>query len=161
MSDKEKKYNPDDNAGVIAFPPFIYIGFLIAGFLLGLFIPLEAFNGLLSFVLGASFTLLGFFFVISAFRLFKKKGTNIPPTLPATVIVSTGLYKVTRNPMYLGMMLIYLGVGVYMNSLWILILSVPLFIVINKGVVDREESYLENKFGKTYLDYKSSVRRWL
>lgn len=67
----------------------------------------------------------------------------------------------TRNPIYLGMFLVFIGIGVAAQSLWILTLTLPLAIIIRYGVVAREEAYLERRFGGAYRDYKTRVRRWL
>jgi protein-S-isoprenylcysteine O-methyltransferase Ste14 len=80
-------------------------------------------------------------------RRFAADGTNVPPTLPTTALVVDGIYRRTRNPLYLGLTLIYLGLGVAAGSLWAIGLVVPLLWVINVGVVKREERYLELKFG--------------
>ena len=75
--------------------------------------------------------------------------------------MTTGIHGWTRNPIYLGMFLVYGGIGVAVRSPWTLILMLPLAITICYGVVAREERYLETKFGATYRAYKASVRRWL
>jgi protein-S-isoprenylcysteine O-methyltransferase Ste14 len=75
--------------------------------------------------------------------------------------VTTGIHGWTRNPIYLGMFLVYGGIGLAAQSPWILILTLPLAITICFGVVAREEAYLERRFGDAYLDYKARVRRWL
>ena len=67
----------------------------------------------------------------------------------------------TRNPAYLAMLLLLIGVALWMNSAAVLAMVVPLFLILDVGVVAREERYLERKFGQDYLDYKASVRRWL
>src|SRR5580704_8862327 len=84
-----------------------------------------------------------------------------PPALPTTALVVDGIYRQTRNPLYLGTTLIYLGLGVAAGSLWAIVLVVPLLWVINVGVVAREERYLERKFGDAYRAYKARVRRWI
>ena len=75
--------------------------------------------------------------------------------------VSGGPYRFSRNPIYLSATITYAGIAVTADSVWVLASLIPFLIVINRGVIDREEKYLENKFGKDYLDYKASVRRWL
>jgi protein-S-isoprenylcysteine O-methyltransferase Ste14 len=94
-------------------------------------------------------------------RRFLAAGTNIPPTLPTTALVVDGIYRRTRNPLYLGATLVYLGLAVAAGSLWAIGLVVPLMWVINVGVVAREERYLERKFGDAYRAYKTRVRRWI
>jgi len=66
-----------------------------------------------------------------------------------------------RNPIYVGMFLVYAGIGIAARSPWILILALPLAIILRYGVVAREEAYLERRFGDAYRDYKARVRRWL
>jgi protein-S-isoprenylcysteine O-methyltransferase Ste14 len=103
----------------------------------------------------------GFVMIAIGTRRFAAAGTNIPPTLPTTALVVDGIYGRTRNPLYLGTTLIYLGLSVAAGSLWAIALLVPLLWVINVGVVKREERYLERKFGDAYRDYKARVRRWI
>ncbi|MCH7795577.1 MAG: isoprenylcysteine carboxylmethyltransferase family protein, partial [Proteobacteria bacterium] len=76
-------------------------------------------------------------------------------------ILSDGLYGVSRNPIYLGLTAIYLGVGVMADAGWVAVLLGPLLLVMHFGVIAREERYLERKFGDEYLRYKASVRRWI
>ena len=76
-------------------------------------------------------------------------------------LATSGPYAYTRNPLYLGSTLVYLGLSVAAGSLWAIILLVPLLWVINVGVVAREERYLERKFGNAYRTYKARVRRWV
>ena len=78
-----------------------------------------------------------------------------------TALVVDGIYGRTRNPLYLGMILVYLGLSVAAGSLWAIVLVVPLLWVINVGVIAREERYLERKFGDAYRAYKGRVRRWV
>ena len=94
-------------------------------------------------------------------RRFVAAGTNIPPNLPTTALVVDGIYGWTRNPLYLGATLVYLGLSVAAGSLWAIVLLAPLLWVINVGVIAREERYLERKFGDAYRAYKGRVRRWI
>jgi protein-S-isoprenylcysteine O-methyltransferase Ste14 len=103
----------------------------------------------------------GFVMIAIGTRLFAAAGTNVPPTLPTTALVVDGIYRRSRNPLYLGLILVYLGLGVAAGSLWAIGLLVPLLWVINVGVVKREERYLERKFGDAYRAYKARVRRWI
>jgi protein-S-isoprenylcysteine O-methyltransferase Ste14 len=85
----------------------------------------------------------------------------VPTIEPTRVLVTTGIHGWTRNPIYLGMFLVYGGIGVAAQSTWVLVLTLPLAILIRYGVVVREEAYLERRFRDAYLDYKRRVRRWL
>jgi protein-S-isoprenylcysteine O-methyltransferase Ste14 len=77
------------------------------------------------------------------------------------VIVRTGPYRFSRNPIYLAFSLLQLGIAIWVNSVWLLATLVGAVALIHSIVIQREEHYLERKFGAGYLDYKASVRRWL
>ena len=94
-------------------------------------------------------------------RNFSRAATPVPTNEPTRVLVTNGIHGWTRNPIYLGMFLIYGGIGVAAQNTWILVLTLPLAILIRYGVVAREEAYLERRFSNAYLDYKQRVRRWL
>jgi protein-S-isoprenylcysteine O-methyltransferase Ste14 len=152
-----------DVAGVIALPPLIFLGFLAVAAVLEGIVPLwvRVAHSLARDVSGAMLVAGGFFIIAVGTRLFAAAGTNVPPTLPTTALVVDGIYRRTRNPLYLGMILVFLGLGIAAGSLWAIGLVVPLLWVINVGVVKREERYLERKFGDTYRAYKGRVRRWI
>jgi len=152
-----------DVAGVIALPPLIFLGFLAAAVVLEAVVPLPllAAHVFPRYLSGAALAVGGFVMIAMGTRRFLAAGTNIPPTLPTTALVVDGIYRRTRNPLYLGMTLVYLGLGVAAASLWTIGLVVPLIWVINVGVVAREERYLERKFGDAYRAYKARVRRWI
>jgi protein-S-isoprenylcysteine O-methyltransferase Ste14 len=152
-----------DVAGVIALPPLIFLGFLAVAAVLEAVVPLPvlAAYAFPRYLAGAALAAGGFVMIAMGTRRFLAAGTNLPPTLPTTALVVDGIYRRTRNPLYLGTTLIYLGLGVAAGSLWAIGLVVPLMWVINVGVVAREERYLERKFGDAYRAYKGRVRRWI
>ena len=152
-----------DVAGVIALPPVIFLGFLAAAAVLEAVVPLPvlAAQALARYLAGAVLAAGGFVIVFMAAGRFHAAGTNIPPDLPTTALVVDGIYRRTRNPLYLGGALVYLGRGVAAGSFWAIVLVVPLLWVINTGVIAREERYLERKFGEAYRAYKARVRRWV
>ena len=152
-----------DVAGVIALPPLIFLGFLAAATVLEAILPLPipVAHSLASYVAGVALAASGFGMIAMGTRRFAAAGTNIPPTLPTTALAVDGIYGRTRNPLYLGTTLVYLGLGVAAGSLWAIGLLVPLLWVINVGVVKREERYLERKFGDGYRAYQARVRRWI
>ena len=90
-----------------------------------------------------------------------RAGSNVPTNRPTTVIVESGPYRFTRNPIYLGMFLGLIGLAIAFNTLWLLVTLVPFALVIRYGVVAREEAYLERKFGDVYRGYHLRARRWL
>jgi protein-S-isoprenylcysteine O-methyltransferase Ste14 len=104
---------------------------------------------------------LGTFFCVYAYYGFARAGTPVVPFARATALVTTGLYRFTRNPMYLGLVLILAGVATMLGTLspW---LPLPLFLwIIQRRFVHCEERFLEELFGQQYLTYKRRVRRWL
>jgi len=94
-------------------------------------------------------------------RNFSRAATPLPTNQPARVLVTTGIYGRTRNPIYLGFFLMYVGIGIAVHSAWILALTLPIAVAIRYGVVAREEAYLERCFGDDYRGYKARVRRWV
>ena len=94
-------------------------------------------------------------------RCLENAGTNVNPVLPATALVVTGPFRFSRNPMYVARTVLYLGLGLLMNALWVIAVLVPLLLVMQYGVIQREERYLEATFGEAYRRYRSAVRRWL
>ncbi|MDB6086197.1 MAG: hypothetical protein JWN43_4078 [Gammaproteobacteria bacterium] len=152
-----------DVAGVIALPPLIFLGFLAAAAVLEAIVPLPVLapHAFRRYLAGAALAACGFVMIAKGTRRFVAAGTNIPPTLPTTALVVDGIYRQTRNPLYLGATLVYLGLSVAAGSLWAIGLVIPLMWVINVGVVAREERYLERKFGDAYHAYKARVRRWI
>ena len=92
---------------------------------------------------------------------FRAAGTPVPARRPTTVIVRSGPYRFSRNPIYLAYSLFLLGIAIWMNSLWLLGTLGVAVALMNFFVIRREEEYLERRFGAEYLDYKASVRRWL
>lgn len=154
---------PGDHPGVLAPPPLIYLSALGLAVLLDFFVyrvpttlaPEWRQLGAVGLAAAALPLLVG---ALGGFRL---AGTRAEPWKASTTVVRTGVYRFTRNPMYLAMSLIYLALGLLLDSGIALLLFGPLLLVIQRGVIEREERYLEQKFGKDYVSYKSSVRRWL
>jgi protein-S-isoprenylcysteine O-methyltransferase Ste14 len=151
-------------AGVIARPPLLFLAALLIGFvldrLLRLPFPVPGID-LVRWLVGGSLILIGLALAVAGIRNFSRAGTPVPTNEPSRALVTTGIHGWTRNPIYLGMFLLYGGIGVAAQSSWILILTLPLAITIRYGVVAREEAYLERRFGDAYGDYKVRVRRWL
>jgi protein-S-isoprenylcysteine O-methyltransferase Ste14 len=160
MTDKDDK---SDNAGVRFPPPFIYLGILLIGIGAERFVALRHFGldrALLIFG-GVALAFAGILLASLAVGLFRKADTSPEPWTGTSAIVTGGVYRFTRNPMYLGMALIYAGLAFIADSPVALILLPVVLIVIQTQVIAREERYLAARFGETYLDYKRRVRRWL
>ena len=150
-----------DNAGVIAPPPLIYALTLVFSLFLHRRIPLpfvpRKIKNLLSIALIGSAVVPGFL----ALRRMRTAGTNVNPTQPTTALILEGPYRFTRNPIYVGMTLLYIGIAILVNTLWPILLLPGVLFVMTRGVIEREEAYLAQKFGEQYLAYKAKVRRWL
>ena len=150
-----------DTPGVIAPPPLGLLGFLLAGLALDWIRPLPLLPAVVQYAIGGVLIALASAFAFSAIARFLRAGTNVPTRRPATVLVTNGPYRFTRNPIYTGMILLLLGIGVMVDSAWILAMAVPLALVLRFGVIAREERYLEAKFGDPYRAYCARVRRWI
>jgi len=145
------------NSGVRIFPPAIHLVSIALGFLLQWAAPLPMFGMRIpGFVLLAIAVALMIWSVI----VMSRAGTTPNPTRPTTALVIRGPYHFTRNPMYLAWELIIVGVGLAANAPWVILMAVPAAFITRRLVIDKEERYLEAKFGAEYLNYKSRVRRW-
>lgn len=151
-------------AGVIARPPLLFLAAVLLGFVSDRLLPLPfpaPGIDLVHWMIAGSLILIGLALAAAGIRDFSRAGTPVPTNEPTRALVTTGIHGWTRNPIYLGMFLVYGGIGIAVRSPSILILTLPLAIAIRYGVVAREEAYLERRFGDTYRDYKAHVRRWV
>jgi protein-S-isoprenylcysteine O-methyltransferase Ste14 len=151
-------------ADVAIKPPFLFLGGLALGCLLSLVVPLGPGLGqanALALVVGLTFVLLGIALAALAVRRFRLAGTSVVPGEPSTSLVVVGPYAFTRNPIYIGFVLAYFGLAIMLTSLWVLLLLIPILAILQRGVVEREEAYLERQFGDAYRKYQARVPRWL
>jgi protein-S-isoprenylcysteine O-methyltransferase Ste14 len=153
-----------DSAGVRFPPPLAFAGTLLAGWVLGKLLGqpgVPFLGGHMTRNLGWFALVAGFAIMLTAIGLFRKAGTDPKPWKTATSFVTDGVYRWTRNPMYLGMALIYAGIALILDAAIALILLIPLVYMIQREVIEREERYMEAKFGEPYRTYKANVRRWM
>jgi protein-S-isoprenylcysteine O-methyltransferase Ste14 len=150
-----------DNPGVVAPPPLIYAGALALGLVANKLYPMAFLPRAVSRVLGLPLIFGGLAIGLLGFREMRRAETNVDPYKPATAIVTEGPYRFTRNPLYVGMTLVYTGITALSNALLAAMLLPLVLAVMRRGVIEREERYLERKFGDEYLAYKARVRRWL
>lgn len=151
-----------DRPDVIARPPRLALAALVVGLALDYAWPAPVLPGTaMQYAAGSVLIVAGLALVLAAMGRFRKAGTNVPTPLPATALVTDGLYRFSRNPIYVGMSLVFAGVAVAADNAWLMGLWAVLLIVIRYGVIAREEVYLERKFGDDYRRYTASVRRWL
>jgi protein-S-isoprenylcysteine O-methyltransferase Ste14 len=148
------------NRGLVR-PPFVYLISLAAGVLIQIATPLSFLPGTLAVPFGVPLVVLAIALFSYSVAKFRAAGTPVPGGKPTTVIVRTGPYRVSRNPIYLAFSLLQLGIAIWVNSLWLLATLVGAVAIIHWVVIPREEHYLERRFGTQYSDYKASVRRWL
>ncbi len=161
--------NTNDYAQVITFPPLIML------FSMNIAFSISALNkyyfqiyNLPKFLDFLRFKELGFFFIIIsillisfAFNKFKEKNEDPNPTTSSETVLTKGIYKFTRNPIYLGFIFFQLGVGMALHHVHIVLFVIFTLFALDLFVVKPEENYLEKKFGKRYLTYKIQTRRWL
>jgi len=150
-----------DRPGIVAPPPLLYLGALVAAFLLRWFWPLPFWGREGAVWVGIALVLVGLAIGVWGRQTMVRAGTNVDPRRPATAIVTSGPFRFSRNPLYVGLTLIYLGITIALDTAWGFVLVAPLLVVMHQGVVRREERYLERKFGDGYRQYRAAVRRYL
>jgi protein-S-isoprenylcysteine O-methyltransferase Ste14 len=154
----------DENSAKVRFPPpLVFIGFLLIAAVIDRLAGLSGLQVPLSLRLLLASAAIGFGLAvgIAAIGRFRRAGTPPQPWREVTALVTTGVYRFTRNPMYLGMASIYLGLALAIGSIAALALLPVVIIVIQAQVIVREEAYMTRAFGAPYADYRKRVRRWL
>ena len=150
-----------DHPGVIAFPPLILAVHVTAGGVAYWLWPIPLLPSIAARTIGVILAVAAGAQAFWAARKMKRAGTNVRPSLPTTAIVATGPYRYSRNPMYLSLCLLYLGLSLLINGVLPVLFLVPLALTLHFGVIRREERSLPAKFGETYLAYQCRVRRWI
>jgi protein-S-isoprenylcysteine O-methyltransferase Ste14 len=150
-----------DNPGVVVLPPLLFSSALVAVFALHWLWPMPIFGHAVARWSGLTLIMLAVAIAVWGTRTMHAAGTNISPLQPTTSIVTTGPFRYSRNPLYVAITLLYVGLTFAFNTWWGIVALVPLLIIMHYGVVLREEHYLQQKFGETYRQYRSAVRRYL
>jgi protein-S-isoprenylcysteine O-methyltransferase Ste14 len=153
--------NNADNPGVIAPPPLIYAGALAAGLLANRRYHIPILPRRLARKLGWPLVACGLAVGFLGAREMRGAETNLDPRKPATTIVTGGPFRYTRNPLYLSMTLIYGGISALANALLPVLLLPTVLRLMRRGIIEREEGYLERKFGEEYIEYKVRTPRWI
>jgi protein-S-isoprenylcysteine O-methyltransferase Ste14 len=154
--------SPDANtSGIRVPPPLYYIGAFLAGVALEVIFPINwpSFGVRLAVTVlaaGAWLALDG-----AAMVSFRRAGTSLVPMKPDTALVTSGPYRFTRNPMYLGMVFLYLAFAFAFGVIWAVAFLPAVVLIVDRFVIAREEPHLERKFGPAYRDYRARVRRWV
>ena len=161
---------PDDEPDAMGLgvppPPVVFLGPLVLGLLLNRKIPAPFLPRGLTRILGLPLFSGGMLLGGWLYRTMRRAGTPIVgepfvPGRPTSRLVTDGPFRYSRNPGYLGGALIYAGVASLTNALWVVLLLPIMLLVMQHTVIEREEHYLEGKFGEEYLRYKARVRRWI
>jgi len=151
----------EDRPGVPIAPPLLFVVPILASLAFEWLVPTSFAHGASRWTLGALIFVAGIALNVGGFVTEKRAGTDPIPFNPTTRIVAHGLYRFSRNPMYLGFALCTFGLAILVDSGWML-LALPIgLVLVDRIVITREERYLERKFGDEYLNYKRRVRRWL
>jgi protein-S-isoprenylcysteine O-methyltransferase Ste14 len=141
--------------------PLIFVAVLVVGVLLSLAFPVNFLPRLVGVPVGIACVLLPFVLGFAALRAMRHARTSVIPYRPTTALLTEGPYRLSRNPMYLAMVVQYVGLAMLFNALWAIALLPLALVVVHVTVIKREERYLEQRFGEDYRAYKARVRRWI
>jgi len=152
-----------DSANVRVPPPLLYLGALLLTVSVSNMLGLDGLGvgRPLRLIIGLPLLAGGMISTALARGLFRKMGTNVPPWQPATLLVTDGMFRWSRNPMYLGLTLAYAGLAIVFDSSLALLFLPVVLLIMRTQVIAKEELYLEAKFGADYRAYKARVRRWV
>ena len=150
-----------DTAGIPVPPPLVFLAPLAVSYVFSRLYPVHLLPPLAADLLGGLLLALWLAVSIPAILTFRRARTSINPMVPSTALVATGPFRFTRNPLYLGLAFGYSGVSI-LTQAWVAFVLLPfVLVVMQRTVIEREERYLERKFGRDYLQYKQRVRRWV
>ncbi len=156
-----KQTTPSDQEKIRIPAPILTIFHLILAILLRRLLPLPLAVPAFFQVLGLGLAALGFVLGVLALNEFKRARLSSDSKKPASGFVTSGIYRYTRNPVYLGFVFMLIGLALSIGTYWGIILTWPLMVLMNNLVIKPEEVSLERRFKNQYLEYKSRVRRWL
>lgn len=152
---------PRDTPGVRFPPPALYLAGILLGALVQHFVPMPFLPHDLHLPLGNGLVVLGVLIIVTGASTIIGGGSTINPAGAAKHLMTGGIYRFTRNPMYLGLAIVHLGVAASLNSLWILLFLPIVIVLMNILVIQREEAHLTRQFGAEYESYRQRTRRWL
>jgi protein-S-isoprenylcysteine O-methyltransferase Ste14 len=151
-----------DRTGIVIPPPLLFAVPLLAGWIAGQWWEWRLLpNRTATIFVGAAFILAGVAIALAGVRRFRAAHTTVLPFGGTTRIVTSGIYRWTRNPMYLGMAVAYTGVAILLNSGWSLVLLPVALGLVYLLAIRREERYLTEKFGDVYRQYCATAPRWI
>ena len=151
----------EKGAGVRFPPPLVFLGAILSGYAIHYLLPLRIGDTVGIIIAGLTMVLIALIVIILTILTLRRANTSLEPWRPTSTIITSGVFSVSRNPIYLAFCWAVIGIGLILNSWWVLLGFIPASGLITVFVIKREEAYLEAKFGEEYLRYKSRVRRWL
>lgn len=160
-TESRKPREPGDHAGVAFHPPLLLLLLVVLGFIGRWLVRVPFLPAAWALPIGLPIVVLALALFVWAVITMTRGGASVPTNLPTDAIVARGPFRISRNPIYLSMVTLMVGIGGWANSLWFLLLAGIAAVFLTVGVIVREERYLENKFGDAYLAYKRRVRRWI
>ena len=150
-----------DTPGVMACPPLVFLGALGVGLFLQWLMPVRLLPPGPALAAGVMLCSAGVAVGFWGSATMHRAGTNVRPDRPVTVLVTGGPFRFSRNPLYLSLIALYLGITLLGDAPGPLIMLVPVLAFVHRRIVLREERFLESKFGNAYRAYKARVRRWI
>ena len=149
--------------GVYIPPPLFYVLTFLASIFIQkrMFISDDVFHTVVTKVIGIVLIIVALFFLVSSLRQFILTKNTVVLIKPASSLQTTGIYAVTRNPMYVGLAILYLAITCFVGNWWNLILFPLLLLIVQEYIIKHEENYLKLEFGQAYEEYKGRTRRWL
>jgi protein-S-isoprenylcysteine O-methyltransferase Ste14 len=147
--------------GIKVPPPVIYVSALLMGIGLNRLWPISHIPTFWTYTAGTTLIIASILMMPPILLRFRRAGTPFDVRKGASALITDGPYRFSRNPSYVSLTMLYVGLGIVLNNAWVLLLAVPVLLIMDLWVIRREERHLEKKFGKHYLQYKSAVRRWL
>lgn len=151
-----------DNPGVYIPPPLFYVAIFLTAVFIQKHFPINSifFKSLFAKIAGCVLILTGLFFNLPALLQFFKTKNTVITHHPALSLQTTGIYRYSRNPMYVSLFLFYLGISFLVGNWWNFIFFPILFFIVREYIVKREEKYLYRKFGQAFTEYTRQTRRW-
>jgi Putative protein-S-isoprenylcysteine methyltransferase len=155
--------NKKDSPGVYIPPPLFYVAIFLAAVFIQKRIPIDAsaFNLQVTKIVGILLLATSLFFSVTSLRKFFISKNTLVLIKPASSLQTNGIYNISRNPMYVGLLFVYLGLTCLIGNWWNIILFPILLFILHQFVIKKEEEYLDRAFGVKYAEYKNKVRRWL
>ncbi|TDJ21986.1 MAG: isoprenylcysteine carboxylmethyltransferase family protein [Gammaproteobacteria bacterium] len=152
----------DEKGANVKFPPpLVFIGAILLGYAMDYLLPLKIGDTIVIMIAGLMMVLIALIVIVLAILTFRRANTSVEPWRPTSAIITGGVFGISRNPIYLAFCWATIGIGLILNSWWVVLGFIPAAALITVFVIVREEAYLEDKFAEEYRRYRSRVRRWL